>query len=426
MTKLLDKPLKAFIIYALIILGCSIPAYYWVVDSIWLDELDEHNANIKDRIEKKLNLLSPENFKKVIAEWNTFQLDTEITELPVDIRKKDSVYTVSKSNAYSDEKELDRFRSLSSYLHFHGKTYHLTVETNVEETSETMSAIAMVTFVFFVVLLLGFYMLNKRLSKSIWSPFHRTLHVLKTFDLTKERKPIFENTDIEEFEDLNLALNKLIDKNISVYQQQKTFIENASHELQTPLAVIKTKLDLLLQNSELSRAQAEQITALNLPLTRLSRINKNLLVLAKIDNNQFADTQQLNLGAILLEAIEMLTDYMANKEISVEQYLLSKKQITANLALVEILLNNLLSNAIIHNQQHGKLIINWNGNRLEIANTGFQPLSTEHLFKRFSKLAGSSSGNGLGLAIVREICEKYGWQISYHFKDQMHVFIVEF
>lgn len=179
--KLLNKPFKAFILYALLILGCSIPVYYWVVDSIWLDELDEHNKNIKEKIEKKLSLLSPEEFNRVIGQWNTFQLDATLQPLERSSQKKERIYTISKSNPNSDEKEPERYRRLSSYLHFHGKTYLLTVETNVEETSETMSAISMVTFAFFVVLLIGFYLLNRRLSKSIWAPFHKTLDQTQAF-----------------------------------------------------------------------------------------------------------------------------------------------------------------------------------------------------------------------------------------------------
>src|SRR5690606_20238110 len=133
-----------------------------------------------------------------------------------------------------------------------GKWYHLRIETNVEETDETMLAITIVTLLFFVLLVIGFIMLNRQIAKKIWQPFRNTLEKLKSFDLTTRQAVSFDQTDIEEFEELNQSLQKLINKNILVYTQQKIFIENASHELQTPLAVLKSKMNLLLQHKNIT------------------------------------------------------------------------------------------------------------------------------------------------------------------------------
>ena len=264
MSKLLHKPFKAFTIYALIILACSIPVYYLVVDFIWLDELDEHNHIVKERIEYSFNnaQIEENELNSLLKNWGKLQPSTTLTPSDLSVPKPDSTYTITKQNTYVEHNEIDRFRVLSSYISINGKLYHLQIETNIEEADETMLAIAIVTLLFFALLVIGFIFLNRRIAKQIWQPFRNTLKKLKSFDLTAQRAVSFDKTNIEEFEELNQSLQKLIDKNISVYSQQKTFIENASHELQTPLAVLKSKLDLLLQNKNITSEQAELLTAI--------------------------------------------------------------------------------------------------------------------------------------------------------------------
>lgn len=177
--------------------------------------------------------------------------------------------------------------------------------------------------------------------------------------MTTQQAVSFDKTDIEEFAELNQSLQKLIDKNISVYSQQKTFIENASHELQTPLAVLKSKLNLLLQNKNITSEQAELLTAIDLPISRMTRINKNLLLLAKIENNQFAEIETIELTKIINETLELLIDYTTTKQITIDKNLSEKLTVTCNKTLLEFLVNNLLINAIIHNTEQGKIQISF-------------------------------------------------------------------
>ena len=318
MSKLLNKPFKAFTIYALIILACSIPVYYLVVDFIWLDELDEHNQIIKERIENSFNnaQIEESELNSLLKNWDRLQPNTTLTPSYLSVLKPDSTYTITKQNRYVEHNEIDRFRVLSAYININGKLYHLQIETNIEEADETMLAIAVVTLLFFALLVIGFILLNRRIAKQIWRPFRNTLEKLKSFDLTTQQTVSFDKTDIEEFEELNQSLQKLIAKNISVYNQQKTFIENASHELQTPLAVLKSKLDLLLQNKNLTNEQSEIINAIELPLSRVSRINKNLLLLAKIENKQFSVVENIELTEVINETLELLIDYTTAKQIT--------------------------------------------------------------------------------------------------------------
>lgn len=428
MSKLLHKPFKAFTIYALIILACSIPVYYLVVDFIWLDELDEHNHIVKERIEYSFNnaQIEENELNSLLKNWGKLQPSTTLTPSDLSVPKPDSTYTITKQNTYVEHNEIDRFRVLSSYISINGKLYHLQIETNIEEADETMLAIAIVTLLFFALLVIGFIFLNRRIAKQIWQPFRNTLKKLKSFDLTTQRAVSFDKTNIEEFEELNQSLQKLIDKNISVYSQQKTFIENASHELQTPLAVLKSKLNLLLQNKNITSEQAELLTAIDLPLSRMTRINKNLLLLAKIENNQFAEIETIELTEIINETLELLIDYTTTKQITIDKNLSEKLTLTCNKTLLEILVNNLLINAIIHNTEQGKIQISFSDKTLTVSNTGKTPLNNEKLFERFAVSSSQTTNSGLGLAIVKEICNRYQWKINYAFENNFHSFAVKF
>ena len=428
MSKLLHKPFKAFTIYALIILVCSIPVYYLVVDFIWLDELDEHNHIVKERIEYSFNnaQIEENELNSLLKNWGKLQPSTTLTPSDLSVPKPDSTYTITKQNTYVEHNEIDRFRVLSSYISINGKLYHLQIETNIEEADETMLAIAIVTLLFFALLVIGFIFLNRRIAKQIWQPFRNTLKKLKSFDLTTQRAVSFDKTNIEEFEELNQSLQKLIDKNISVYSQQKTFIENASHELQTPLAVLKSKLDLLLQNKNITSEQAELLTAIDLPLSRITRINKNLLLLAKIENKQFAEVENIELTEVINETLELLSDYTTLKQISVDENFSEKLFLSCNKTLLEVLVNNLLINAIVHNTEQGKIQISFSNKTLTVSNTGKTALSNEKLFERFTISSSETANSGLGLAIVKEICNRYNWHIHYTFENNLHSFSVQF
>lgn len=427
MSKLLNKPLKVFALYSLIILICSIPVYYWVVDYIWLSELDDHNSIVKTRLKQQLENgdIDEDRLATVLNTLNNFEPGLNITPSIQHKNRPDSIYTITKK-ANNHDNEIDRYRGLKSSILINNRPYILTIETNVEEADETLLAIAAVTFLFFVLLIGGFIMLNKRISDKIWQPFRVTLNKLKQFDINKTKEIQFSQSDILEFEELNHELTRLIKRNSDAFQQQKTFIENASHELQTPIALLKSKVDFLYQQKGLSKEQWSLIESINLSLSKLSRINKNLLLLAKIENFQFADNSTVDIGAVLNENLELLSDYIAGKKIKLETVVNGHFSVLCNKTLLEILINNLLINAIYHNSENGEIVISLTQNTLSVSNSGKKPLNEENIFKRFAVSSSKATSSGLGLAIVKEISTRYGWEVVYSFGNNQHTFSVTF
>lgn len=428
MTKLLNRPLKAFALYSLIILLISVPVYVLVVDYIWVSELDENNWLTLQHTKKKLQSKSftADEIEKINQIWGELQPGVSLTKANGSENLQDSIYEVVRHNAYDKDDEEDRFRGLKSYLEINGQTYQITIETNVEESDETLLAVAIVTFFFFVVLIIGFILLNRRIALKSWKPFYQTLQTLKSFDLSKDKQIRLEESPIFEFQELNDSLNRLVERNISSYQQQKSFTENASHELQTPIALLKSKLDLLLQEKGVTPKMSEMLNSIEAPLTRLSRINKNLLLLAKVENHQYEELEDVNIRSCIENSLELFEDYVADKQLELKTSLDENMVINASPFLLETLINNLLSNAIRHTKESGQISITLLNDQLVFTNSGVETLASEKLFKRFSIVAKEVVGSGLGLAIVKEITSRYHWNISYSFHDHKHTFSLTF
>lgn len=426
MKKLLNKSLRRLIIYALLVLAASVPVYYFLVDYIWTKELDEHNEIVAKRIETEFNSLNfnDQQLAESIALWNKVQPETSIQKIENSEVKKDSLFTMMRQNPHYEEANLDRFRVLKTNVKLGGNNYFVTVETNIEETEETVIYIAAVTFIFYLILVVGFIILTRKLSDVLWKPFRQTLQKLKSFQLNKTESLDFDQTDTVEFEELNDALRKLIDNNIKVYKSQKEFTENASHELQTPLAIIRNKLELLQQEDDLTEKQYHLIEDINTSLGRISKINRNLLLLSKIENQQFSKKEEINLENLLKENIQQLSIFCEEKQLLIN---LKSETVSvfSNPILIEILINNLLTNAIKYANDSSEIKIELTDKKLSISNKGHLALNQEKLFQRFSKME-TSKGSGLGLAIVKQIVLDNQWTINYRFQDQQHIFEVTF
>lgn len=397
-----------------------------MVDAIWKHELDEHNDIVARKTASQINSLklSEEKLIETIQLWNDVQPSTNIRKLEKNDNLKDSIFIVEKPHDFLHFEEIDRFRCLSKVIYLNKKPYRFNIETNIEESQETIFFISITTVFLFVLIVGGLLFLNRRLSKSVWKPFRETLDQLKTFSLNNQTKIEFSKTDVSEFDELNQSLTKLIEHNVSVYKTQKEFTENASHELQTPLAILKNKLDILLQNQDLTEKQYQIAEEMNRALSRSSRINKNLLLLAKIDNKQF-DSKTFHLDEVLNQSLEILQEHFEQKNISVNTEISDNVKVNGNIGLTEVLINNLIINAIRHTSINGSILIRLSQSEFEVSNSGTGKLNGDLLFKRFSRFSKDNNGSGLGLAIVQEICKSQNWTINYRFENNNHIFSVK-
>lgn len=428
MTRLLNRPLKAFALHSLLILLISIPVYVFVVDYIWTSELDENNWLTLQHTKESLRTkkFTPAEIENINHVWGVLQSGVSIVKSESNISFQDSVYETFMPNPIDNDDGEDRFRGLKSYAEVNGVAYVLTIETNIEESDETFAAIAAVTLIFFMLLIVGFILLNRRIAAKSWHPFYQTLTSLKSFELSKDTSIHLPESNIQEFQELNRSLHLLIANSVRSFQQQKSLTENASHELQTPIAILKSKLDLLIQRKNISPEISELLNSIDAPLSRLSRINKNLLVLAKVENNQYSDKEQLDIKDHLENAIALFEDYIDEKHLQIVNCVEQPVIVNANSFLIETLVHNLLSNSIRHTQKGGQIIISGKESHIRVQNSGIESLDQSRLFERFSSTTKDKVSSGLGLAIIQEITKKYGWQATYSFESGFHVFSLSF
>ncbi|MEO6284273.1 MAG: HAMP domain-containing sensor histidine kinase [Dyadobacter sp.] len=423
MKKLLDQSLRPLVIYTLIVLIVSIPVYFLIINWIWENELDKHHYAIREKLEKRLTSLDlPDSaVGDMITVLDKVQPGFSFNEAVAP--SPDSTYTLIRFDTFMNDRE--QFRCLMTDIRVNGKLLRVLIETNMEEIDETILAIAAVTIFFFILLLAGFVYLNRRTAIRVWQPFYETLAGLHAFRLEGGKTMKLPVSKVTEFTDLNQSLDRLMEASLASYKQQKEFTENASHELQTPLAIVKSKLDLLLQSRSLDQSQMQILDDAYQAINRVTRINKNLLLLAKIEHAQFDEQQNISISGLLAELTTQFADRFESGGIHYKEHV-GEIIVPSNPMLLEILLTNLLVNAVRYTPGGGSVSVHLDQRELTFSNTGASPLHEQNLFRRFAQASPEHAGSGLGLAIAHEICERYGWQIHYRFEGGFHHFTVSF
>jgi signal transduction histidine kinase len=258
------------------------------------------------------------------------------------------------------------------------------------------------------------------------------LEKLRHFRLDKQQLPELSPSPIDEFRMLNEAIIELARKNMEVFESQKQFIENASHEMQTPLSVIQSKLEALIGQAELTQEQAEILEGIIGSTQRLKKLNKTLLLLSKIENRQFLLSEQVDINTIISQSMKYYEEQKAALNISVKTETQDLLIVQGNVMLTEILAQNLLKNAFLHNKENGRVSVQTKENTLIITNTGQEKqekgmvLEQDKLFNRFYKQSGNPDTWGLGLAIARKIAETSDWELHYREEEGIHIFEVDF
>lgn len=275
-----------------------------------------------------------------------------------------------------------------------------------------------------IVITLSVLIIMRWVPQRLWRSFHQTLHEVSTFKVESGVVPQLPTTDISEFRQLNDTLTRIMTDSVRSYKVQKEFTENASHELQTPLAIAQVKLDNLMQDETLTERQASEIQQVYDELRHMSQLSRNLLLLSKIENNQFKEKTSI----VVADEINALLPHLETIAGDIRIQLLDDSHNTAiacNHVLLGSMLTNLVVNAVRHNKPNGLIHIHLTPNELTVANTSDDPpLDPAHIFSRFYRTPHNQKSNGLGLAIVKSICDYHQWTITYHHTQALHQFTV--
>ncbi|PVW12425.1 sensor histidine kinase [Marixanthomonas spongiae] len=326
-----------------------------------------------------------------------------------------------------NEEEFEPVRLLESVFKQDDEYYKIKIVTSMVEEDDQLHNLLIYLIVLYVVLLLSILLLNNVFLRNVWKPFYRLMAQLKTFNIEKDGNIEFQPTNIEEFSLLNTQVEKLLEKSKQRYNDQKQFIENAAHELQTPLAITINRIELVLEENDLKEQQAAKLVSALENLERLTRLNKSLLLLSKIDNNQFTAQEPVSIPKLIQKCVADFTDIAAHKNMAINVSEHSHLVIDINMDLAIVLFTNLIKNAVSHGKPGTKVSIEIDKTSVTVQNISeAKTLDTERLFSRFYKKDASSSSTGLGLAISKAIAEKYGYRLHYFYERDIQHFKVTF
>ncbi len=410
-SKLIEKTSRTFLLTGLILTFLSSTALYFFTKNLLQDQVEESLHSTEARVVNALKI-----------DHNIFSIPPVIEIINVSERKPESLADTIIYDASQDE--MEAFRELSKYEDIDGKLYKITVRNLVVESGDILAAIVVAIVSIFLLAFLFLFFFNTKNNIKLWRPFFTNLEEMKKFSITSNEDIQLMDSDITEFSDLRTELLSLTTQVRSDYQNLKQFTEDVSHEMQTPLAIIQAKLDNIINEQNITDKQFEQMSSIQKDVQRLKSLAQRVTLLAKIDNNQFANIENVNISALVRERISSFSEMrIRDINFSGDEDLI----VSMDIYLADILINNLLNNAIKHSAESSNINVYTNASSLTVSNPGTAALQhPEKLFLRFYREVDSVQSSGLGLAIVKRICDLYDYNCSYVFKDSSHTFIIDF
>lgn len=325
----------------------------------------------------------------------------------------------------TEKSETEPARVLITIFRTEDERYmELVVYTPTIEKLDLLRAILGWIIFLYVLLLLIILSINIWVFRKNMKPLYVLLKWLDTSQLGKKNEPLENTTKITEFRKLNAATMAFAERGEKLFEQQKTFIGNASHEMQTPLAICRNRLEMLMEDETLTEHQLNELIKTHQTLENLTRMNRSLLLLCKIENGQFVDTRSVCLNDILAHYLDDYKEVYAYRNITVTVTTDSSFCVEMNDSLVSVLVTNLLKNSFVHNIDGGFIYIKITANTFEISNTGEKPLDRERIFERFYQGQKKEGSTGLGLALVDSICKANHLKIDYTYVENRHIFTI--
>ncbi len=399
-------------------------AFFFVMMHEVSDEVDESLENYADVLMLRAlrgEELPTENLGTT-SEYTLREVSDEYAGRHSHVRYEDSKVYV---RARGEEEPVRVFSQI--FRNAEGKWMELQVLTPSIEKEDLMGQIIMwlaglYFCTFFTLVILNYYGLRRAMR-----PLRRLLHWLDHYKLGGKNRALQNPTKVMEFRRLNESAVQTLARSENLHEQQRQFLSNASHELQTPLAICQNRIELLLEDESLSEQQLGELLKVRSTLGSLSKLNRSLLLLCKIESGRFADVKHIDWPALLGKLLPDYEELYSSGGVQTEVNIEGGPSWRMDESLAEALLTNLIKNAYVHNAPGGTVRIGMNGNGISVSNTATdgRSLNPESIFQRFVHRSDSGSSTGLGLPIAQAICKRYGLSIHYRFADNAHVFEVK-
>jgi len=413
---LVKKTNTHYLIFLALLFPIMILVDYYLIQYLVNYEVDDILLHERERIDfhlKKDGAFPPSNYL-----FKTEVMDNGL--VPFEKFKDTLLY-----EAYADKKV--PYRTYAYRSSINSLPVKVTLKHVLLEINELIWLLFLTTGFIILLLIIGLYFINRKIYEWAWNPFFENLSKLKKYDVTQKESIHLKSSKINEFEALNEVITTLINQIRKDFQNLKEFNENISHEIQTPLAVIRNKVVLLLESKNLDKKELQRVEAIYQETNKLSKLGKSLTLISRIENQEFKRMHSIDVRTIIENILNNMEEIIYFKNIEVSKDLHSVA-VECDHILADLLFTNLIKNAVQHNKEGGgdiKIVLN--KEKFEISNTGeISEIATEKLFGRFQKGSSTKESLGLGLAINQKICEIYGFRLDYARNGEVHTFSLFF
>lgn len=424
--KLNNKILLSNIILSLLIFSITAVGVYYIVNSTLYKELDNHLLQHKVDI---LNQIEGQNRSGIDELQQLGNLGSyewmEITSYDGSVRLNENKFaTIDTTRNLHDQVETKSYRRLLSAIRVGGRPYTLKLYEEVaswEQISRTISVSVLAALFIWIILL---YLLNQIVLDKILTPFYDTVSTLEGISNPSHLDESFPETSTYEVNVLNRALNSMMQHIRTSFEDQKHFIQNASHELLTPLSIIRQKTEKILADSESLDIQTlKSVSNIHDTSVRLSRLSNALLLISRVENKQYTLNEQIDIEVAVNTTIEELRDFLELKKISVKKEFECPITVQGNSELIQSALYNILQNAIKFTPVDSTITVVMSCDddcpRITIGDEGpgIPPEYIDTVFDRFKKTKNRPEGvednsSGLGLSIVQSICRLHEFKCT--------------
>jgi len=416
---LIIKTTLLYLIVAMIVFGIGgVVTYNMIVQEV----KKETDYDLRYHFNQVVKALEEDTGAELLDE------DRVSIEKVTHIRPQDTIRVYKDTMApHPYRSRMDLQRMVVASREINGQYYRISVRDVFIESDDIYEGVVNIMTWLFVVLGVTLLVFSFLITRWLYQPFHRILHKIKSFNLKKDQVLELPDTSTKEFRQLGNFVQQMVTKARRDYDAVKEFSENASHEMQTPLAIARGKLELLMETKGLSPKQTQLIQSTQQSLGKLSKLGQALALLTKIDNEEFSAHQAIDFSEIVRTCIGNFEELASYKNLELQHRIEDGVQLKIDPILADVLIGNLVKNTIKHNESGGWIDVALNREKLLVRNTGKPPaVATENLFQRFQKSQHSNGSLGLGLAIVKKICEVNDFDVQYRFADGIHAVTVKF
>jgi signal transduction histidine kinase len=400
----------------------------WTVVYLLLQMREIHVGNDEGLINLKQEFIARSNRIDGFVETMEKQSPLNLAVREITQQEAEGIleHFVTTTIWFATEEEREEVRMLVSAFRCerNEKFYRLEFFTSTVETDDLTKNMLYLVCGLWLMLTLSILAVSRTVITRANKAFYELLGELDKFHLDNSKMIALPQTRIREYVQLNQSVKELLERVIRSFTDQKIFLENSSHEMQTPVAVAIAKLELLLEKQQDQPENAAEIASILAILNRLKRLNTRLLLLSKIKNNQFPDVREIDLGKLVDEILVDFRELAEYKKIAVTCEIDEASVCRMNEDLAYILLSNLIKNAITHNEEEGSVAIHVTRDHFSVANTGTE--AATQVFDRYRNDSHNRESSGLGLSIAKSICDLYGFSIGYSFEGGMHRFVISF